>query len=124
MKRTHSVLYAVVLKEHPGIVKLGRTTNWKQRRREYDNWNFSEGNGVLVCAVYCITEEYVDLAGLASACMNGMAVAAPIHRGREWFKSTIEHARLVIEDVLHTAQISFIEPSTSRVVTKLTRVLA
>lgn len=105
--RTHLVLYAVVLREHPEIVKIGRTTNWNSRRREYDTWNFADGNGVLAAAVYCITEEYVDLPALESACLYGMGFFCAKHRGNEWFKGDIEVARKVIEDVLHTAQVSY-----------------
>jgi hypothetical protein len=109
MKRTHYVIYAVTLREHPEIVKVGRTTQWKSRRREYDTWNFSAGDGVLDCVVYCITEEYADLAAIEAACLDGMAMICPLHRGAEWFKGSLDDARRVIEDVLCAGQLSYME---------------
>ena len=109
MKRSHYVIYAVILREHPEILKIGRTTQWKTRRREYDTWNFADGDGVLDCIVYCITDEYVDLSAVEAACIEGLAMICPRHRGNEWFKGDIADARRVVEDVLCAGQISFIE---------------
>ena len=105
------MLYAVVLREWPGVVKVGRTTKWASRRREYDNWNFADGTGVLRCVTYVITEEYADLAALELACINGMAMMCPRHRGNEWFKGSMEGAMSVIADVLHTAGVSYVQPN-------------
>lgn len=110
MKRTQYVLYAVTLREHPGIVKLGRTTSWKQRRNEYDKWNFADGDGIAMCALFCLTEEYVDLPALEAACLSAMAMQCPRYRGNEWFKGTLEQAVQAIEDVLATAQTSYSTP--------------
>lgn len=109
MKRTQYVLYAVTLREHPGILKLGRTTKWSSRRREYDNWNFASGDGVEDCAVYIITEEYADLAALEKACLDGLATVRPIHRGNEWFKASFADGKAVIEDVLNTCGMTYVE---------------
>jgi hypothetical protein len=114
MKRTHYVIYAVILKEHPEIIKIGRTTKWKTRRREYDTWNFANGDGVLDCLVYCITDEYVDLAAVESACISGLATICSLYRGNEWFHGTLADARRVVEDVLCAGQISFVESDSLR----------
>ena len=105
--RSNYVIYAVVLREHPTIVKLGRTTNWRNRSREYHDWNFATGDGVLASAVYCITEEYVDLAAVEAACLGAMGQLP--HRGKEWFKATLQQAKDAIESVLCNAQLSFDE---------------
>lgn len=105
--RSRYVIYAVVLKEHPSIVKLGRSMRWHQRRREYDNWNFADGDGVQEFHAYCITEEYVDLNAVESACLGAMGINP--YRGNEWFKSTLEHAKEAIESVLSSAQLSYDE---------------
>ncbi|NML61816.1 GIY-YIG nuclease family protein [Massilia sp. RP-1-19] len=114
MKRTQYVIYAVVLREHQDIVKIGRTTQWKSRRNEYDSWNFANGDGVLDCIVFCITEEYADLSAVESACIDGLAMICPLHRGKEWFRGTLQDARRVIEDVLSAGQLSYDEPAAMR----------
>lgn len=98
LKRRHYVLYAVVLREHPTIVKIGRTTNWKQRRREYDNWNFADGDGIAKSIIFLITEEFCDLNGLEAECLGTMD--APRVRGAEWFRASIDDAHTVISQVL------------------------
>jgi hypothetical protein len=105
--RSRYVIYAVVLREHPHIVKLGRSMKWSQRRTAYDNWNLADGDGVLEWVAYCITEEYVDLNAVEGACIAAMGVRP--YRGNEWFKSDLEHARAAIEGVLQTAQLSYTE---------------
>ena len=107
MIRIQQVIYAVVLREHPTIVKIGRTTNWLRRRSSYDNWNFALGDGISNLAVYCVTDEYVDLAGLESACLGAMN--KPLVRGFEWFRADLDHARKAIESILIASQISFVE---------------
>lgn len=109
MKRTQYVIYAVVLREHPAVVKLGRTTLWSSRRREYDTWNFADADGVADCHVYCVTDEYVDLSALESACLCAMADRSPRYRGAEWFKATLADAKVVIEGVLQAGGISYVE---------------
>lgn len=105
--RSRYTIYAVVLREHPSIVKLGRSMKWHSRRREYDNWNFADGDGVLDWAAYCITEEYVDLNSVESACLGAMGINP--YRGNEWFRSTLDHAKQAIESVLHDGQLSYTE---------------
>jgi len=102
-------MYAIVLREHMDVVKVGRTTSWKSRRREYDTWNFASGDGIYESAVYCITEEYADLNGIENACIEALNNMLPKHRGNEWFRGSIHDARKVIEDVLSAAGLSYIE---------------
>ena len=101
------MLYAVVLKEHPTIVKVGRTINWKTRRREYDCWNLADGDGVLECATFTINEEYCCLPGLEAECLG--RINAPLVRGTEWFRTNIEHAKETIRQVLYDNAMSHIE---------------
>lgn len=102
--RSNYTIYAVVLREHPSIVKIGRANNWYRRSREYTHWNFAEGDGILDLAVYCITDEYVCLRSLEDACLTAMGRP---YRRREWFKASLEQAKLAIEDTLNTAQLSW-----------------
>ena len=99
-------IYAVVLREHPTVVKLGRTTSWQQRRRAYDTWNFADGDGVLAYRVYSITEEYVDLAGLEALCVAMMD--KPRVRGNEWFRADLAYATAKIEEALESSGLSYI----------------
>lgn len=116
MKRrtTQYVLYAVVLREHPEVVKLGMTTKWQSRRNEYDSWNFANGDGIGEGAVYRITEEYVDLRGLEVACLDAIGFKCPRHKGNEWFKGCLQDARDAIEGVLNAAQLTFDEIGIAR----------
>lgn len=107
LKRSENVLYLVVLKEHPDVIKVGRTTKWASRRREYDNWNFARGDGVAESAVYFITEEYVNLAMLEKACITGLAAQFPVFNGNEWFKAPLREAQRVVEEVLELAGMTY-----------------
>jgi hypothetical protein len=111
MKVSRYIIYAVTLREHEGIVKLGRTTNWKTRRREYDCWNFADYDGVSACSVFMVTEEYVDLTALEKACLAAMANRHSLFRGAEWFSGDLQDAEEVIAGVLEAAQISYIKAS-------------
>ena len=48
---------------------MGRTNNWKQRRRAYANWNLRKGDGITREVVFEINEEYVDLEWLERDCL-------------------------------------------------------
>lgn len=105
--RSRYVLYAVVLCAHPEIVKIGQTMKWASRCRHYQSWNLADGDGILESAVYCITEEYVNLLSLEKSCLDAMGKAP--YRGQEWFRSTLDHAKVAIESVLEAAQVSYTE---------------
>lgn len=111
MKVSRYIIYAVTLREHDGIVKLGRTTNWKTRRREYDCWNFADCDGMSACSVFIVTDEYIDLPALERACLSEMANRHSLHRGAEWFSGTLRDAEEVITGVLEAGQISYIVAS-------------
>ena len=100
-------IYAVVLKDHPAVVKLGQTKKWKSRRRAYDDWNFADGDGVLRYRAYTITEEWVDLAGVEQACLA--RINKPVYRGREWFRGTLDDGTKAIEAVLCEFGLSYID---------------
>ncbi len=101
-----AVIYAVVLRDHPTVVKIGRSFRWAKRRMTYDFWNLREGDGVLDERVFCVTDEYVDLHMLESAILDAMD--APIYRGREWFVSDIETAERTIDQVMCLNEVSYI----------------
>jgi hypothetical protein len=105
--RSNYVIYAVVLNAHPDIVKVGRASNWKSRKKAYENWNLSLGEGILESVAYCITEEWVNLPSLEEACLSAMNTRP--YRGREWFKTSFDHAKSAIEDTIQTAELSYIE---------------
>lgn len=105
--KSQYVIYAVVLREHPHLVKLGQTCAWGTRRRQYDHWNFSGGDGVLESAIYCITEEYTDLRATEAACLSAMS--APAAHGAEWFTASLSAARSAIERTLQRLGLSYIE---------------
>jgi hypothetical protein len=105
--RSSYVIYAVVLNDHPDIVKIGRASNWRSRKKFYENWNLSLGTGIKDFAAYCITEEWVNLPSLEEACLSAMNTRP--YRGREWFKAQFDFAKLAIEDTLQTADLSYIE---------------
>lgn len=98
--RRSFVLYAVTLREHPGVVKIGRTTNWNTRRREYENWNLAAGDGLMAKRLFIITEEWADLPALEQVILETMP-----HRrrhGKEWFLADLvdaaEHIARVLDD--------------------------
>lgn len=103
--RSSYVMYAIVLKEHPNIVKLGRASHWRSRKAFYENWNLSLGEGILDFAAYIVTEEWVDMKNLEAACLAAMNIQP--YRGREWFKASLEHAKSAIEDTLNAAELSY-----------------
>jgi T5orf172 domain len=109
LKRSSYTIYAVTLREHPEIVKIGRTTNWRSRRNAYDTWNFASGDGVLGGVLYTITDEYVDLSAVEKACLSGMSMICSIHRGSEWFHGTLDDAKKVIDDILCAGGITFLQ---------------
>lgn len=101
------LIYAVVLREHPALVKIGRTRSWGLRRPQYVNWNLSDGHGIQTFVVYGITEEYVDLALVEAVCLAGMERRP--HRGKEWFIGTLRDAQDAIERGIASLSLSFVK---------------
>jgi len=103
--RSGLYIYAVAVRHHPDKVKIGMTRNWKSRRREYANWNLSPGDAVSEERVFCITEEFVDLAKLE----NHILRTVPFKRahGNEWFFGSVEEAAREIDRIMCEHGISY-----------------
>lgn len=98
-RRPESVIYAVVLHEHPSLVKVGRTSKWAQRRASYASWNLNAtGDAIKHENVFEINDEFVDLAMLERAILEAMPFK--IAFGNEWFEADIEDACRVIDQVM------------------------
>ncbi len=103
--RSGSYIYAVVLVDHPGVVKIGRTIRWKSRSIAYQNWNLRDGDGIADARVFQITDEYVDL---------NMVEAEILHRApwprrhkKEWFRAELDDVCRLIDRVLCEGDISY-----------------
>lgn len=103
--RSGYVIYAVELKEHPGVVKVGRATNWRNREKQYANWNLADGDAIERCRTFVITEEFVDLAKLEAAILGIMPF--PVRSGREWFVADFDEACDLISQFLCEHQVSY-----------------
>lgn len=106
--RGHQAIYAVVLKCRPDMVKVGRTTNWKQRRKTYDCWNFSSGDGIEEYRLFVVTDEYVALDRLEAAVLADMAHNFPVAHGREWFAAEFNDACRTIDRVMCAGGLSYV----------------
>lgn len=103
---SHFVIYAVVLREHPEVVKVGRTNRWKMRRMAYLNWNLSNGDGILDERVFNITEEYVDLPQLEAHILSAMPF--PLRHGAEWFVADLDEVCRLIDQILCKHGLSYV----------------
>lgn len=99
--RSCPCLYAVTLKDLPGVVKVGRSSRWATRRKTYAEWNLRGGDGIEDEVVFEIHEEWCDLEALEAAVIA--AVPFPRRHGFEWFMGDIETAAQVISGVLEGA---------------------
>lgn len=104
--RTASVIYAVVLVEHPDLVKVGRTTRWETRRKSYANWNLRNGDGIAEERVFTISESFVDLPKLEAHVLASMPF--PIRHGAEWFAADLDEVCRVIDRLLCEAGLSYV----------------
>ena len=105
--RSVAVLYVVSVKEHPGVVKIGRTMRgWKTRRREYAFWNLCAGDGIDREMVFTITEEFVDLARLEAELLGAMPF--PLRSGREWFVADFDEACRLVDQFLCQHEVSYV----------------
>jgi hypothetical protein len=103
--RTESVIYAVTLKEHPGVTKVGRTRKWSSRRKDYDTWNLSS-EAIEAERIFCITEDYVDIAALEEHILDRLPF--PRRFGREWLVADIEDVARLIDQMLCEAGLSYV----------------
>lgn len=100
------VIYAVVVKDHPSVVKIGRTYHWSSRRKSYATWNLSSQDAVIAERTFTITEDYVDLCTLEKDIL--VSAPFPLAFGREWFNASIEDAERHIDAFITSAALSFI----------------
>lgn len=103
--RSSAVLYIVALKEHSGVVKVGRTTRWKNRRVFYDTWNLTPSGAIAAERVITITEDYVDLPALEAALLNWLEF--PMKHGREWFIAEFEDVSRAVDEFLNETGLSY-----------------
>lgn len=105
--RSCPALYAVVLRDQPGIVKVGRTVRWASRRRAYADWNLRAGDGIEREVVFEINEEWCDLEEMEAAVLRQMPF--PLRHGLEWFRGDIATAAQVIASVLEAHECFYTE---------------
>lgn len=87
--RSQFVIYVVELREHPGVVKVGRTTKWHQRRLSYARWNLrADGDAIAREMTFVLADEYVDLPALEMGIIQ--ASPFPLHHGAEWFRADFD----------------------------------
>ena len=104
--RSRYVLYAVSLKEHPGITKVGRAVNWERRRMAYANWNLSNGDAICREQIFTITEEYVDLAKLEKALLESLQYER--RHGYEWLVAEFDEVVRAIDRFLCGHGVSYL----------------
>lgn len=104
--RSQSVIYAVTLHDHPGVVKVGRTAKWKQRRTAYENWNLRPGDGIADERVFVLTEEFVDLPALEKHILATLPF--PLRSGTEWFTADLDDVARVIDQILTACGLSYV----------------
>jgi len=100
------IIYAVTLYEHPGVVKIGRTFNWKSRRKYYESFNLRCGDAIEDERVFVITDEFVDLPKLERCLLERMPF--PRRHGAEWFETTLDDMARVIDQFMCEHDISYV----------------
>jgi hypothetical protein len=104
--RCSYVIYAVVVRDQPDFVKIGRTANWNQRRKHYASWNLARNKDAIVSArIFVILDEYVSLVDLEKACLEAMPSYPSV--GAEWFEESIETAEKTIDRVISNAGLFY-----------------
>jgi hypothetical protein len=88
-------------------VKIGQTSNWKNRRKAYANWNLRFGDGITVERVFLITEEYVDLIALEAEILSRARSLFHPHHGLEWFKADMDDVCRLIDEVMCEGGLSY-----------------
>lgn len=107
----HQVVYAVQVVDHPTVVKIGQTTNWRVRRRAYADWNLRCGDGILAEVPFLITEEYIDLLALEAEVLSRARDRFMPYRGAEWFVGDIDEAARLIDEVMCEGGVSYVHGS-------------
>ena len=104
--RSASVIYLVQVRDHPGVVKIGRTTKWNQRRKSYENWNLRAGDGIIRERTFVFTEEFVDLPALEKYLILSMPYEKAF--GEEWFFAEFDEAVEHVENLVTETRLSFL----------------
>jgi hypothetical protein len=104
--RTEYVIYAVNVRDHAGITKVGRTTKWANRRVAYANWNLALGDAITGERVFRLTDEFVDLVALEAHILNSLPFAR--FRGNEWFVGELDDVAREIDQILCASDLSYI----------------
>ena len=104
--RSASIIYLVQVRSHLDVVKIGRTTKWAQRRKCYENWNLSPGNGVVRERLFIITEEFVDLPALEKFLIASMPYEKAF--GEEWFYADFDEAVEHVEGMVTNTRLSYV----------------
>lgn len=103
--RSGHYIYAVSLKDHPDVVKIGMTTKWKDRKKTYENWNLRRGDGIDKEMVFVVTQDFVDLAALEKHILENICL--PLRHGAEWFHGDFDDVCRRIDRILCAAEIDF-----------------
>ena len=104
--RRHAVIYAVCVADHEGVVKVGRTVNWKSRRNSYQRWNLNNSSAITSERIFIITDEFADLAKIDGAILEGCHF--PLRHGREWFVADLDDICRYVDRFLTINEISFV----------------
>lgn len=104
--RSGLFIYAVVVADHPEVVKIGRTIRWTNRRKAYANWNLRPGDAITSERVFTITDEFVDLTQVEMAILD--AAPWPRRSGNEWFVADHEDVCRHIEEILCSGGLSYV----------------
>lgn len=96
--RSGQYIYAVAVRQHPDKVKIGMTRNWRNRRVAYATWDLSNGDAITEERVFCVTEEFVDLAKLENHILNTVPLVRAF--GNEWFFGTVDEAARAIDRIM------------------------
>lgn len=100
-------IYAVVVKSHPSIVKIGMSRNWPNRRKVYADWNLHDGDGILTERVFDITNPYISLPRLENFILKKSPY--PLAYRNEWFTADFDGVCAHIVSILVKADISYEE---------------
>lgn len=103
--RTGLYIYAVTVCHHEDKVKIGMTRHWGRRRHAYANWNLSPGNAITGERVFCINEEFVDLAKLENHILQTCSLERA--HGAEWFIGSLDEAARHIDRIMCEHGISY-----------------
>jgi hypothetical protein len=104
--RTHQVIYVVCVRDHPGVVKIGRTSRWLHRRRVYANWNLSNGEAITHERTFCLTDEFIDLEKLEAEILS--RAQYPLAHGYEWFRADFDDVCRFIDATLLELDITYL----------------